>query len=52
MTAHNELAIVEGGDHSLEVRKTDLKRVAETQDDVDARVLDAIGKFVAERGRA
>ncbi len=49
MTAHNELFLVEGGDHSLEVRKTELKRSGDTQQCVDARVLEAIGKFVAER---
>ena len=49
MTAHNELFVVEGGDHSLELRKTDLKRAGESQDDVDARVLEVIRKFVAER---
>jgi len=48
MTAPNELLVVEGGDHSLEVRKTDLKHAGETQDDVDERVLGAIRDFVAK----
>lgn len=44
MKAPNELHIVEGGDHSLLVRKKDLTN--ESQDDVDLRVLNAIRDFV------
>jgi uncharacterized protein len=47
--ARNELYIVEGGDHSLLVTKTQLKNSAETQDAVDHRILDAIRQFVADR---
>lgn len=42
MTAPNELFVVEGGDHSLTVPKKQ-----EPQDVVDARILRAIGDFVA-----
>jgi len=44
MTAPNFLHVVEGGDHSLAVRKKDLGR--ETQDDVDQSIAKAIGDFV------
>lgn len=47
MLAPNELHLVEGGDHSLTVTKTQLKAAHETQDDVDARILGAIHRFVA-----
>jgi uncharacterized protein len=46
MTAPNELHIVEGGDHSLAVTKTQLKATGETQDQVDQRILQAIETFV------
>ena len=45
MTAPNFLHLIEGGDHSLLVRKKDLAN--ETQEDVDQRVARAIGDFVA-----
>jgi predicted alpha/beta-hydrolase family hydrolase len=44
MTAPNFLHLVEGGDHSLLVRKKDLG--SETQDDVDERIAKAISDFV------
>src|SRR6267142_4202712 len=44
MTAPNFLHRVEGGDHSLLVRKKDLG--SETQDDVDQRIAAAIRDFV------
>ena len=47
MTAQNFLHVVEGGDHSLLVRKKDLGN--ETQDDIDQKILRAINEFV--RGR-
>lgn len=47
--APNELYIVEGGDHSLLVTKSQLKSSGETQDAVDHRILQAIQQFVAER---
>ena len=49
MPAHNELYIVEGGDHSLLVTKSQLKKSGETQDAVDYRILQAIRQFVADR---
>jgi predicted alpha/beta-hydrolase family hydrolase len=44
MSAPNVLHVVEGGDHSLIVRKKDLR--SETQEDVDQRILKAIAEFV------
>jgi uncharacterized protein len=44
--ATNELYIVEGGDHSLLVTKSQLKNSAETQDAVDHRILQAVRQFV------
>ena len=44
MTAPNFLHVVEGGDHSLLLRKKDLAN--ETQDDVDQRILKIIAEFV------
>jgi predicted alpha/beta-hydrolase family hydrolase len=46
MFAPNFLHVVEGGDHSLLVTKTQLKAAGETQDQVDDRVLAAIAQFV------
>src|SRR5256714_2191079 len=45
MKTPNFLHVVEGGDHSLLVTKTQLKNAGETQDEVDARVLTAIAQF-------
>jgi len=47
MKAPNVLHLVEGGDHSLQVTKRQLKATGETQEDVDRRILDAIAKFIA-----
>jgi uncharacterized protein len=44
--APNEIYIVEGGDHSLLVTKTQLKSSGETQEAVDHRILRAIQQFV------
>ena len=46
MTAPSTLHIVEDGDHSLAVSKRQLKTAGETQDEVDRRILSAIGQFV------
>ncbi|PYK90540.1 MAG: alpha/beta hydrolase [Verrucomicrobia bacterium] len=46
MTAPNFIHVVEGGDHSLLVRKKDLAK--ETQNDVDQRILGAIATFANE----
>ncbi len=45
MSAPNFLHVVEGGDHSLLVRKQDL--ATETQEDVDQRILEAISHFAS-----
>jgi predicted alpha/beta-hydrolase family hydrolase len=49
MKAPNQLYVVEGGDHSLMVTKGQLKANSETQDDVEARILEKIQEFVASR---
>lgn len=49
MTAKNELFVVEGADHSLEVSKTELKRTGETQDQVEARILARISAFLRDQ---
>ena len=46
MKAPNFLHLVEDGDHSLRLTKRGLQAAAETQDDVDQRILAAISKFV------
>ena len=48
MIAQTELHVVEGGDHSLMVTKTQLKLAGETQKTVDQRILAAISKFIRE----
>jgi uncharacterized protein len=48
MKAPNSLHLVEDGDHSLRLTKRGLHAAAETQDDVDQRILGAIGTFVKE----
>jgi predicted alpha/beta-hydrolase family hydrolase len=47
MTVRNELNVVEGGDHSLLVTKTQLKSRGETQEEVDQRSIDVIEKFLS-----
>lgn len=46
MSAPNELHMVKDGDHSLAVTKRQLRAAGETQEDVDQRILRAIGEFV------
>ena len=46
MIAPNDLYTVEGGDHSLLVRKSDLAGRGETQETVDLMILARIGEFV------
>jgi uncharacterized protein len=46
MRALNKLHVVEGGDHSLLVTRTQLRAMGETQEDVEQRVLKAIQSFV------
>src|SRR6202162_2008081 len=45
MKAPNFLHVVEGGDHSLHVRKRDLAAAGETKNEVDRRVLEVIVTF-------
>jgi hypothetical protein len=45
--APNELHVVEGGDHSLVVRKGDLKQMGKTQEQIDNEILATIASFVA-----
>ena len=52
MKAPNSLHVVEGGDHSLRLTKRELQATGETQDDIDQRILAAIGEFVNERDTA
>jgi uncharacterized protein len=47
MKAPNVLHLVEGGDHSLLVTKRQLTATGETQDQVEQRILEVIGQFVA-----
>jgi uncharacterized protein len=51
MSAVNELHVVEGGDHSLLVTKSQLKGSGETQDSVDIRILGVIHQFVTAQQR-
>lgn len=46
MTTTSALYVVDGGDHSLMVTKTQLKRSGTTQTDEDTKVLEAIARFV------
>jgi predicted alpha/beta-hydrolase family hydrolase len=48
MKAPNFLQLVENGDHSLRLTKRGLQAAGETQNDVDQRILAAIGTFVKE----
>ena len=48
MKASNFLHLVENGDHSLRITKRGLQAGGETQDDVDQRILAAIGTFAKE----
>ena len=53
MQAPSALHVVEGGDHSLEVRRKDLRRLGTTQAEVDHAVLEAVRAFLAAgMGRA
>ena len=46
MKARTKLFVVDAGDHSLQVTKTQLKTAGETQEKVDERVLHVIRHFV------
>lgn len=45
MSAQSELFVVEGGDHSLEVTKTALKQLGQSQADVERGVQSAVRRF-------
>jgi predicted alpha/beta-hydrolase family hydrolase len=45
MTAPSTLHVVEGGDHSLLLRKTDLRAIGRTQDDIDHAIAEQINAF-------
>jgi predicted alpha/beta-hydrolase family hydrolase len=45
MRVESELVIVEGGDHSLLVKRTELERQGKTQEDVDSSLLQSIARF-------
>jgi uncharacterized protein len=47
MTARSELFVVQGGDHSLEATKTELKSRGTTQPEVEERILGAVRAFCA-----
>jgi predicted alpha/beta-hydrolase family hydrolase len=51
MQTPQTLHVVEGGDHSLLVRKRDLARQGKTQADVDTEILTAVTTFVTAAGR-
>ena len=48
MRAPSKLFVVDAGDHSLQVTKTQLKQAGEEQPAVDARILHVIGHFVRD----
>jgi predicted alpha/beta-hydrolase family hydrolase len=51
MKTKNELYVVEGGDHSLQVSKSQLTASAKTQDNIDELILEAVRDFVAANVR-
>ena len=50
MRARSKLFVVDAGDHSLQVTKTQLKTAGETQDTVDDRILHVIRHFIGGDG--
>jgi hypothetical protein len=48
MRARSKLFVVDAGDHSLQVTKTQLKQSGEDQAAVDARILHVIRHFVLD----
>jgi predicted alpha/beta-hydrolase family hydrolase len=50
MTAPNDLFVVEGGDHSLDVRKRAAAAAGQTQDSWDSQMLAAIRAFLQAQG--
>lgn len=52
MAAPNVLHVVEGGDHSLRVLKSQLKAMGSTQEAIDERILKGIAEFLARLNSA
>ncbi len=52
LRAPHLLHVVEGGDHSLLVRKTDLTRQGKTQADVDGQILVEVSSFITRNERS
>jgi predicted alpha/beta-hydrolase family hydrolase len=52
MSTPNEVYVVEGGDHSLRVTKSELKAGGKTQDDVNREILGRIEGFVERHSSA
>jgi hypothetical protein len=50
MTAPNDLFVVDGGDHSLEVRKRAAAAAGNTQEGWDSQMLAAIESFLRAQG--
>ncbi len=50
MRARSKLFVVDAGDHSLQVTKTQLKAANETQNAVDERILHVIRRFIGADG--
>lgn len=48
MRARHKLFVVDGGDHSLQITRTQVKQTGETQAEVDARILHVIQHFVRD----
>jgi predicted alpha/beta-hydrolase family hydrolase len=48
MRVHSKLFVVDAGDHSLQVTKTQLKQAGEDQAQVDARILHVIDHFTRD----
>lgn len=48
MRAKSVLEVVQGGDHSLQLTKTELSKAKETQSDVDGRISESIRRFLEE----
>jgi len=46
MRAHHERFVIEGGDHSLQVRKGELKTSGRTQEQVDESVIERLRQFL------
>jgi predicted alpha/beta-hydrolase family hydrolase len=47
MKAPNFLHVVEGGDHSLRVRKRELRASGQTQEDIDQQISRSIAEFIS-----